>query len=569
MQGFLTALIDCSISMSVLILGLMALTSLLSKRYTAKWVYYTWLIIAVALIIPFRIHLDIPIIQINTASYIQHLIPQNVEGIAKSVTASGASSQGFSSVPGYQIAGIIWVIGAAAFIFYHVWKHYRFMKMVNRWGEHVTNPMVLETVQGIMRDMGISRQIRLKICPCVASPMLTGLFSPIILLPGDNFPEDELSLILRHELIHFKRRDLWYKSLVLFATAVHWFNPVVYLMAKAVAVQCEISCDAEVVKDADIDERQRYSETIIVVIKKQSKIKTAFSTNFYGGKKGMKKRIFSIMDTTKKKVGIVILALVIVCTLGTGIAYAASNNETNNQGSYSTNTVLSDQEKEQLDQQNKEELAEKYAMYKQFGLTYDKASDNFYYNNQLVRYFSDKLEATGIYNSFTRSDGIVDLVAVRNSNNELIGITPETQEEYDSRTESIKKAQNASVQGASQENSNNSVANGMTTGSESVESGNAGNGKTAASSEGDPNYADNSLNAYINYGISYDKANKQWIFNNKPVHFLSDGDNATFIDNSEKALSNGVSLKVIRKANGEIDQLVKISSEEAQALLNK
>ncbi len=568
MQSFLTALIECSVSMSALILGLIILTPLLSKRYTAKWVYYAWLIVAIGLIIPFRLHPDIPVIHMDTAFYIQNLMPGYVGNITEQAIEADGAGQGFSSIPWRQIAGIIWVMGVAAFVFYHGWKHYLFKKMVNRWGENATNPSVFETLRKIMSNMGITRQISLKICPLISSPMLIGIFSPVILLPKADFSESELSLILRHELIHFKRMDLWYKSLVFFVTAIHWFNPAVYLMAKEISAQCEISCDAEVVKGAEMDVRQWYSETIINVIKNQSKIKTVFSTNFYGGKKGIKKRIFSIMDTTKKKAGIVVLALVIVCTLGTGAAFAAGNNQ-NNQLSYSTNTVLSDQEKEQLDLQSKKELAEKYAMYEEFGLVYDQASDSFYYNDQPVRYFSDKLDAMGIYNSFTRSNGTVDLVTVRNSDNELIGITPVTQEEFDRHTASIKRAQDANVQGSSQENADNNAVNGLTSGSVSIENGNIVSGSSSAFSEGDPDYADNSLNAYIDYGISYDKANKQWIFSNKPVHFLSDGDNVTFVDNSDNALKNGISLKVVRKADGDIDKLVEISGEEAQALFNK
>jgi bla regulator protein BlaR1 len=569
MQSFLTALIECSVSMSALILGLIILTPLLSKRYTAKWVYYAWLIVAIGLIIPFRLHPDIPVIHMDTAFYIQNLMPGYVGNITEQAIEADAARQGFSSIPWRQITGMIWVMGVAAFVFYHGWKHYLFKKMVNRWGENATNPSVFETLRKIMSNMGITRQISLKICPLISSPMLIGVFSPVILLPRADFSESELSLILRHELIHFKRMDLWYKSLVFFVTAIHWFNPAVYLMAKEISAQCEISCDAEVVKGAEMDVRQRYSETIINVIKNQFKIKTVFSTNFYGGKKGMKKRIFSIMDTTKKKAGIVVLALVIVCTLGTGAAFAAGNEQTNNQGSYSTNMVLSDQEKEQFDLQSKKELAKKYAMYEEFGLVYDQASDSFYYNDQPVRYFSDKLDAMGIYNSFTRSNGTVDLVTVRNSDNELIGITPVTQEEFDRHTASIKRAQDANVQGSSQENADNNAVNGLTSGSVSIENGNIVSGSSSAFSEGDPDYADNSLNAYIDYGISYDKANKQWIFSNKPVHFLSDGDNVTFVDNSDNALKNGISLKVVRKADGDIDKLVEISGEEAQALFNK
>ncbi|SHJ15822.1 M56 family metallopeptidase [Lutispora thermophila] len=155
--------------------------------------------------------------------------------------------------------------------------------------------------------------------------MLIGFLKPVILLPGYDFSMDELSYILKHELIHLRRKDLWYKRLVFIATAIHWFNPVVYAMAKAIASQCEISCDAEVVKKADIGTRQRYSEIIIGIIKNQSRTQTAFSTNFYGGEKGMKKRIFSIMDTSQKKAAIVVLCLVLAATLGTGVVASATS----------------------------------------------------------------------------------------------------------------------------------------------------------------------------------------------------------------------------------------------------
>jgi beta-lactamase regulating signal transducer with metallopeptidase domain len=78
--------------------------------------------------------------------------------------------------------------------------------------------------------------------------MLIGFFRPALLLPSAEITSDGLVLILRHELIHLKRHDLWYKALVLLATVIHWFNPVVYIMAKAIAAQCEISCDEQVLQ---------------------------------------------------------------------------------------------------------------------------------------------------------------------------------------------------------------------------------------------------------------------------------------------------------------------------------
>lgn len=99
-------------------------------------------------------------------------------------------------------------------------------------------------------------------------------------------------------------------------------------MAKAIAVQCELSCDMEVVKNTEIDKRQLYSETILSVAKNNGRMQTAFSTNFYGGKKEMKNRISSIMDGTKKKTGTLILCAAIILTLGSGVVFAAGTDNT-------------------------------------------------------------------------------------------------------------------------------------------------------------------------------------------------------------------------------------------------
>ena len=60
--------------------------------------------------------------------------------------------------------------------------------------------------------------------------MTLGLLRPVIVLPPE-VPEADLPLILRHELCHIRRRDLWYKGVMLLANAVHWFNPLVWRMA--------------------------------------------------------------------------------------------------------------------------------------------------------------------------------------------------------------------------------------------------------------------------------------------------------------------------------------------------
>jgi hypothetical protein len=242
--------------------------------------------------------------------------------------------------------------------------------------------------------------------------------------------------------------------------------------------------------------------------------------------------------------------------MGTGMAFAANKDMAS--GSYSTNTTISAEEQAKIDKQDREARAKEYAVYAQYGLTYDQDTDSFYYDGKLVRYFADKLNADSNYNTFTRANGVVDLKAVRNSNYELTGITPVSQEEYDKHTESFNRAQNA--QGPAQEGTVTNTS-GSSIAEEAGETGNTVNSSSFAYSEGDTDYVDDSLNAYLDYGVSYDAASEQWFYNNKPIHYLSDGDNMTYLNNSENAI-NGVSLEVIRTANGQINKLMEIAEAE-------
>ena len=324
--------------MSVLAMLYMALTPCLAKSYSEKGRYYAWMIIVIGLIIPFRPRWASAIftVDVGTADASSDFVNTAMQTWSGSITTIPTFVADANTTPIAATFNITlwhgitaaWLIGMAAFVAYQFIRHYRFVKTARRWRESVTDEQTLSVFHELKMEMGIKRHIGLHISPCAGSPMMIGFIKPQILLPTNELAEDELRFILKHELVHYKRNDLLYKSLVLIATAIHWFNPAVYLMARVVNILCETSCDAEVVRNANQDTRLEYSETIIGVVKYRSKAKlsTAFSTNFYGGKKGMKNRISSIMDMSKKRAGAFILCSVLMLTLGTGAVVTANAN---------------------------------------------------------------------------------------------------------------------------------------------------------------------------------------------------------------------------------------------------
>lgn len=329
------ALLEASIAMSIIALMYIAITPILRKVFSAKGLYYAWLVIILGLIIPFRFHPQVSAINIDP------LIP-----IMKST--SSHSLEPYMATMSLNISWSIplfgiWFVGVTVFIAKHLIRHMRFLKMVKRWSTKVIDPQTLKILHDIQSKLKIKQSVDLRICPGISSPMLLGISHPTILLPPSEIPKDELALIFKHELVHCKRKDIWYKALVLLATALHWFNPFIYMIAREISIHCELSCDEEVVKDTDIVFRKKYVEAIIGIIRKQSKEQSKLSTYFYSGKQGMKHRIISIMDARNKKWGISILVMIVVATMSTSMLVEISTPDS----SLSYSTLASENESDQ------------------------------------------------------------------------------------------------------------------------------------------------------------------------------------------------------------------------------
>ncbi|MCL2813506.1 MAG: extracellular solute-binding protein [Oscillospiraceae bacterium] len=368
MRTLIITLIECSAVMSALTLLYMLSNRILAKRYAEKWRYYAWLIIVVGLIIPIRPNfgnaaitieaperLAMPVIEPGGrerlgnpyGSYDEFMINPNysMDSGIENKPADSTGSAGeviepvekfeitgiftniLSSISWWDVAAIVWFFGMAVFVAYQIVKHLRFMKVANRWREKVEDEQTEALFRDLKAEMKITGHIDLQLCPCVASPMLVGFVRPRILLPETNFAQDELRLIVKHELVHYKRKDVLYRLLLLAATAIHWFNPVVHLLAKVVDMGCEVSCDDEVVKGTDLETRRYYSNTILGVVKYQTKLKTLLSTHLNNGKKTIKKRLSSIMDTGRKRGGFIIACIIVAAVLGTGLIIAVNTNK--------------------------------------------------------------------------------------------------------------------------------------------------------------------------------------------------------------------------------------------------
>lgn len=217
---------------------------------------------------------------------------------------------------------IVWLVGMFVSILFNVYVYQRSIKRIK---ENLATTPIDNSVQFLLdkhlREMKLKSSIKIKFCTLNISPVLIGILKPTVILPIYDIPHDELDRILRHELIHYKKKDLWVKRAMLITTILHWYNPFVYLLQKQINKWCELSCDEDVVLNLPHVERKKYGETILNTIyrSKQYANSHIHSTFFISGKIDLKKRLTKILEAKYVSKPIFILSTVMLIIVG-GIA---------------------------------------------------------------------------------------------------------------------------------------------------------------------------------------------------------------------------------------------------------
>ncbi len=215
-------------------------------------------------------------------------------GMAGAVSASGMTGGTADSIGKWilQIATVIWLIGVLFTALRKLWIYRRFVKEISAGGMEnanrrglnqdgmsravcapVSNQRILAQYAEIHRRLGMQKIMPLYESAVIDSPMLIGLFNPCIYLPFGFLEEmagkeNDIILILHHELVHYKRRDLWYKWLFQAALCVHWFNPLLYVFQRKFSADCELACDETVLKLLSEEGRRAYGNVLLDVAQK-------------------------------------------------------------------------------------------------------------------------------------------------------------------------------------------------------------------------------------------------------------------------------------------------------------
>ena len=313
------AVLITSLAGSVLA-GIITLFRPITKKvFGYSWHYYIWLCVLFVMLMPVRFSIkptEVPTITPQAVQTEQATIIEQSETTEDIVRADTAQKpqilQKMFAVWSYNrmnILAYLWLIGAMALILLNVARYIRLNIKIRKNSEVISLPETEEYTD---------RKINVRVWENVASPFMTGVLRPTLILPKTELSSEQLHNILRHEMTHFKRCDILYKWLSEFVKCVHWFNPIAWYVSKQIAAECEISCDMAVTKNMSDSEEMRYINTILSLLPTEKTQQFPLTTQMASSKKILKRRFIMIRNkkTTSRFMSVIsaVIAVVMLAT---------------------------------------------------------------------------------------------------------------------------------------------------------------------------------------------------------------------------------------------------------------
>lgn len=332
MRDFLFSLFEVSLTMGAVTALLLALSPVWKRRFRPQWRYWAWLLVALRLAVPLNIPLPQAPVTLEAPAPVElsaAWADEGAEGFRgvefaarpaedlpadRQTGTSQAEGAGASpAAPGFPLtlteaAFAVWLAGGAGVLAVQLARYAAFRRHTRRWSA----------------PAGEYEGIPVQICALLSAPVLVGLARPRILLP-EGLTGEKRAYALAHEAAHAKRRDLWYKALLLWVCALHWFNPLVWALRRSAERDVEICCDAAALAGRDEGWRQGYGAALLSFV--CARPAAPLTSQFAGGVRGLKERFRALASAAPARRGRIALALVLCAALMGGSLVACQPQE--------------------------------------------------------------------------------------------------------------------------------------------------------------------------------------------------------------------------------------------------
>lgn len=205
--------------------------------------------------------------------------------------------------PLYILLGL-WIIGSAILLTRFIVKTVKFRRKVIIQRNFATQDELFMLEKVKTEVFGKPKRITLRKTDVVTEIVNIGFFDKMILIPDIEFEAQELEIILRHECMHIKNRDMWIKLLVEIYCIIFWWNPFAYFLKLDLNNTLETKCDLSVINRFGNIDTKDYAFTVAKFMSNEKdKSMPAVNSHFSKSRnnKEAMKRIEAILENPLKK----------------------------------------------------------------------------------------------------------------------------------------------------------------------------------------------------------------------------------------------------------------------------
>ncbi len=188
----------------------------------------------------------------------------------------------------------IWIVGVLICLV-RLFFSYRRIKIIRLNARPAALENEMHELQSLPADISI------RYSPEISSPLLAGIFRPVILLPTDInewTSAEEKAAIIRHEAAHVARRDHFILPFQNLLKSIFFFHPLVRYALNQLSFERESACDERVLSSGIAPEN--YTEAILKVAEHDVFRRESQSLAFNPVKKLLNRRINRIMNNRNK-----------------------------------------------------------------------------------------------------------------------------------------------------------------------------------------------------------------------------------------------------------------------------
>lgn len=293
---------------------LLAIKTLLKDKLSPRWQYAVWAVLALRILLPaytgkYYVLLPLPL-WVETAKVMVE------PHWASAYTNVYEATQVTSPIPWLTGAPVslsdwlflLYVVGVVVTLLWYLISWLRLCLLLRQ-----GTPVPADVQEQIER---IGKTYACKTCraielPGLPSPMVCGVFRPVLALPKGKALDDHVIL---HELLHLNYKDALQNVFWCFCRALHWCNPIVRLLLNRVGNDMESLCDQRVLERLRGEDRRNYGISLLAMANDKYP-RAVGTTSLSNGGKNIAQRIEAIVRFKRYPRGMALASVCVVVVL--------------------------------------------------------------------------------------------------------------------------------------------------------------------------------------------------------------------------------------------------------------